>query len=321
MPWRTSACPSSSPSSMPGQTPAAEPIRPMSAASHPIMRRICRGVAATARSSAISRSRCWIDRPIVLVTTNIAMNSASPANAAVTGIKRDPRRLQLGMLGLAARVAGEHLRAAGGGAQARGVEARDRRARRSRRRVRDGRPAALPRRRSGRSPSAARRRAGDGRRRPPSPCGRARWTRASAVRRAGRDSRPRPRRAPAGATAGGQHVRRQWRAAPSRGRRLPGSPSRTGTDTSPIAARTPGTAASRDVSAELTRARSRERHVVVGADDLLACHDSRRAGVAFDGRMAAQHRLELHAPGRGEHGRGHERDQRAGERARGGRGR
>ena len=71
---------------MPGQTPAAEPTSPTIAASHAIMRRIWRGVAATARSSAISRSRCWIDRPIVLATTNIAMNSASPANAAVTGI-------------------------------------------------------------------------------------------------------------------------------------------------------------------------------------------------------------------------------------------
>ena len=60
----------------------------------------------------------------MLATTNIAMNSASPPNAAVTGINVDPRLLELGMLGLAACVAGEHLRAAGGGAQARGVEAR-----------------------------------------------------------------------------------------------------------------------------------------------------------------------------------------------------
>ena len=87
------------------------------------MRRIWPGVAATARSSAISRSRCWIDRPIVLATTKIAMNSASPPNDAVTAISVGPRLLELGVLGPAARVAGEHHRAAGGGAQARGVEA------------------------------------------------------------------------------------------------------------------------------------------------------------------------------------------------------
>ena len=64
----------------------AEPTRPTIAASHAIMRRIWPGVAATARRSAISRSRCWIDRPIVLATTKMAMNSASPPNDAVTAI-------------------------------------------------------------------------------------------------------------------------------------------------------------------------------------------------------------------------------------------
>ena len=108
---------------IPGQMPAAEPRRPTIAASHAIMRRIWPGVAATARRSAISRSRCWIDRPIVLATTKIAMNSASPPNDAVTAISSVRACLELGVLGLAARVAGEHLRAAGGGAQARGVEA------------------------------------------------------------------------------------------------------------------------------------------------------------------------------------------------------
>ena len=65
--------------------PAAEPITATIAASHAIMRRIWPGVAATARSSAISRSRCWIERPSVPATTNMAMNSASPPKAAVTG--------------------------------------------------------------------------------------------------------------------------------------------------------------------------------------------------------------------------------------------
>ena len=138
---------SSRPRIAPGQMPAAEPTRPTIAASQAIMRRIWPGVAATARRSAISRSRCWIDRPIVLATTKIAMNSASPPNDAVTAISVGPRRLELGVLGLAARVAGEHHRAAGGGAQPRGVEAGRRRARRSRRPARDGRPGAPPRRR------------------------------------------------------------------------------------------------------------------------------------------------------------------------------
>ena len=82
-----SPCASARPSTIPGQIPAAEPTRATTAASHAIMRRIWPGVAATARSSAISRSRCCIDRPSVLATTNIAMNIDSPPNAAVTGIK------------------------------------------------------------------------------------------------------------------------------------------------------------------------------------------------------------------------------------------
>jgi hypothetical protein len=52
---------------------------------------------------------------------------------------------------------------------------------------------------------------------------------------------------------------------------------------------------------------------VVGAGLLIPGDDSRGAGVAFDRRMGAQHRLELHAPGRRQRGRGGQRDQRAGE--------
>ena len=85
-PCSTSPSPSSRPRMIPGQIPAAAPTRPTIAASQEIMRRIWPGVAATARRSAISRSRCWIDRLIVLATTKIAMNSASPPNAAVTAI-------------------------------------------------------------------------------------------------------------------------------------------------------------------------------------------------------------------------------------------
>ena len=58
----------------------------MRTASHAIMRRIWPGVAATARSNAISRSRCWIERPIVLATTNTAMNRAIPPKDAATAI-------------------------------------------------------------------------------------------------------------------------------------------------------------------------------------------------------------------------------------------
>ena len=86
MPCSTKPSVSSRPRIIPGQIPAAAPTRPTISASKAIIRRICPGVAATARSSAISRSRCWIDRPIVLATTKIAMNSASPPNAAVTAI-------------------------------------------------------------------------------------------------------------------------------------------------------------------------------------------------------------------------------------------
>ena len=59
----------------------------------------------------------------MLATTKIAMNSASPPNAAVTAISVVARRLEVGVLGLAARVAGEDVGAAGGGAQLRGIEA------------------------------------------------------------------------------------------------------------------------------------------------------------------------------------------------------
>ena len=87
------------------------------------MRRIWPGVAATARSSAISRSRCCIDRPSVLATTNIAMNIDSPPKAAVTGIKVVRTCSKLRVLGAPPRVSGQYFGAACGGAQARDVEA------------------------------------------------------------------------------------------------------------------------------------------------------------------------------------------------------
>ena len=65
--------------------------RPTTIASQRIMRRTCLGVAATARRSATSRSRCRTDRPIVLLTTNIAIRSARPPNVppiAMTAVAR-----------------------------------------------------------------------------------------------------------------------------------------------------------------------------------------------------------------------------------------
>ena len=58
-----------------------------------------------------------------------------------------------------------------------------------------------------------------------------------------------------------------------------------------------------------------ERDVVVGADDLLAGHDSRGGGVALDRRLGPQRGLEHHAAGHHEHGRCEQGNQGAGERA------
>ena len=87
-----------------------------------------------------------------------------PAERRGDGDQRRLRREELGMLGLAACVAGvDHARRARrrAGARRRSLA---RRARRSRPPGQGGRPAGTPRRRSGRSPSAARRRGAAGRR-------------------------------------------------------------------------------------------------------------------------------------------------------------
>ena len=55
-------------------------------ASQRSIRRTWRGVAAIARSSAISRSRSWTASPSVPATTNSAMISASAPNIAITAI-------------------------------------------------------------------------------------------------------------------------------------------------------------------------------------------------------------------------------------------
>ena len=123
MPWRTSAWPSSTPSSAPGQMPAAEPIRPT--------------IAASQRDHAADLTRRRGHRPqqrdLALALLDRQAHRAGhdehrdeqrqPGERRGDRDQRGPRRVELGMLGAAARAAGEHLRAAGGGAQPRGVEA------------------------------------------------------------------------------------------------------------------------------------------------------------------------------------------------------
>ena len=86
MPRSANALPSARPSAAPGTTPASDATRATSSASQPIMRRTWRGVAATARRSAISRSRSWTVSPSVLATTNIAMSRARPPNEPAIAI-------------------------------------------------------------------------------------------------------------------------------------------------------------------------------------------------------------------------------------------
>ena len=217
MPWRTSPCASVRPSTIPGQIPAAEPTRATIAASHAIMRRIWPGVAATARSSAISRSRCWIERPSVLATTNIAMNIASPPNAAVTGIRVVRVCCELGVLALPAGAPVSTCAPPSGGAHAVDVEAGP-----GEHADRVDSPGmagqrASPRRRSGRSPLCWE----TGWR------GRATPTTVTVRARLGRRERqPRAERGgiagddlvgPGGRASGAQHVRRQRGAPPPMG--------------------------------------------------------------------------------------------------------
>ena len=84
--WRTKPRASARPSAAPGTMPAADAASETIAASHAIIRRIWPGVAATARKSAISCSRCWMISAIVPATTKIAMNMPRPPNDAATAI-------------------------------------------------------------------------------------------------------------------------------------------------------------------------------------------------------------------------------------------
>ena len=293
---------------MPGQTPAAEPTRPTIAASHPIMRRIWPGVAATARSSAISRSRCWIDRPIVLVTTNIAMNSASPANAAVTAISVIRACWSSGCSALP--------RASPVSTCAPPAAARRREA------SKPG-PASTPI--ASTRPGWPASRAASASVRKIAVCCETAW-------RGPGDAHDRDR---AGGLGGGERQPRAERGAVagddlagSRRARRPAlstygvsaallQPWATAVPAAEagrhrhVADRRPDAGHGRQPSGErgVHAGALAERHVVVGADDLLPGHDGGRAGVALDGRMAAQRGLELHAAGHDESsGRGDQRD-------------
>ena len=221
MPWRTSACPSFSPSTHPGPDAgrradqADERGLPADHAANLAGRR---GDRAQQRDLALA----LLDRqPHRAGDDEHRDEQREPGERRRDGDQRDPRLLELGMLGLATCVAGEHLRAAGDGAQARGVEARagehaDRVdasgmagqplrlgvGQEDRRLLRDGVPRA-------------------GRRPPPSPCGRARWRRATAARRARRGSRRRPRRVAAGGRPALSTYGVSARAAPSVGDGFP----------------------------------------------------------------------------------------------------
>ena len=70
----------------PGQTPAAPASRPRIVASRTTIRRTCRGVAAIARSRAISRCRCVTDKPTVPAITSTAISTADPPATAETAM-------------------------------------------------------------------------------------------------------------------------------------------------------------------------------------------------------------------------------------------
>ena len=277
------------------------------------MRRIWPGVAATARSSAISRSRCWIDRPSVLATTNIAMNIASPPNAAVTGIKivrvssssgysAAPRAPPVSTCAPPAAARRRADVEAGGGEHADRVDPARMPGQPRRLRVGQEDRRLLGNGMAGSGDADHRDRAGG---------------------LGGRQGQPRTERGgvagdnlvgPCGRPSGAQDVRRQRGAAPAVGDNGPAA--EPGRHRHVPDRRTDSGHGRQPRSERRAHPRSlAEQDIVVGAGLLLPGHDRRGAGVALNRRMRAQDGLELHAPGHREHGRGEERDQRAGERA------
>ena len=123
MPWRTSPSASARPRMAPGQMPERR--------AHQADDRRLPGDHAA--DLAGRRGHGAQERDLALALLDRQAHRAGhdedrdeqrePAERRGDGDQRGPRLLELGILGLAARVAGEHGRAAGGGAQARGVEA------------------------------------------------------------------------------------------------------------------------------------------------------------------------------------------------------
>ncbi len=249
----------------------------------------------------------------MLATTKIAMNSARPPNDAVTAISVVRAVWSFGILGPAARVPGEHHRAASGGAQPRGVEAGgcehpDR--------VDASGMAGQPR---------GLRVGEEDRRLPPDEVAEASHADHGhgAGGFGGREAQPgAERRGVAGdgfvgsdrRASGAEKVRRQRRAAPPVGDRGPAAEAdrrRHVADYGPDArdGRQPSDEPGARAGAFT------QRDVVVGADDLLSAHHGRGGGVTLDGRMAPQGGFEHHAAGHDEHGRREQRQKGAGEHA------
>ena len=147
MPWRTSPSASSRPRIDPGPDPRRR-------AHQADDRRLPRDHAADLAGRRGHRAQ---ERDLALALLDRQAHRAGhdedrdeqrqPAERRGDGDQRGPRLLELGILGLAARVAGEHHRAAGGGAQARGVEAGAGEHADRVDAARDDRPGAPPRRR------------------------------------------------------------------------------------------------------------------------------------------------------------------------------
>ena len=242
------------------------------------------------------------------------MNSASPPNDAVTAISVVRACWSSGCSARPRASPVSTTAPPRGGAQARGVEAG---AGEHADRVdasRDDRPAALPRA-SVRKIAVCRATGWRGRATPTTVTVRAAC--------GGREAQPRAERGavagddlvgPCGRASGAQHVGRQRGAAPPVG---DGGPAAEPGRHRHVADRGADAGDGREPGGErgAHAGALAERDVVVGADDLLPGHDGRGGGVALDGRMGAQRRLERHAAGHHEHGRGDERDQGAGERA------
>ena len=124
MPWRTSPSASARPSIDPGPEPGRR-------ADQADDRRLPRDHAADLAGRRGHRAQ---ERDLALALLDRQAHRAGhdedrdeqrqPAERRGDGDQRGPRLLELGMLGLAAGAPGEHHRAARGGAQARGVEAR-----------------------------------------------------------------------------------------------------------------------------------------------------------------------------------------------------